>query len=180
MAAHTAHGDPGNGGWQLADAPIDAGDLHAFAALQRAVTAVDPVPADLADRSRFAVAVEHMWAEVARIQRSPVGSLAGVRGDPPIGGETITFTMQAATVMVALDRTGRAGDRGLVRLDGWITPAGDHDVALRVPGETHQVVAIDGRFEFDGLTPGGLVQLVVTDANAPGGDPLLVTPAFQV
>lgn len=159
---------------RLADSPMDAGDGDALAVLRQTLSRLDPVPDDLVDRIQFAVAVTQMWTEVAEIQRAPVKAAAGVRSTG-VATQTITFSMHQTTVMVVIG----AGTGGGVRMDGWITPEDGYEVALRLPRETRQVVAIDGRFEFDGLAIGGLVQIVV---HKPGTatEPVVVTPAFQL
>ena len=60
-------------------------DTAVLSELNRLVDELDPPPADLVDRVKFAIALESLDVEVARWERA--GSFAGVRG-----GQTGTIT----------------------------------------------------------------------------------------
>jgi hypothetical protein len=137
----------------------------------------DPPPPDLDERTRFAMALADLDAEVARLSEDRlVGS--GARATERT--RTITFDADSRTIMVTVaDRPD-----GLVRLDGWLAPAAALRVELRIGGTaphapaSSQVVTSDdsGRFVFDGV-PRGLAQLLVHPLDD-GGTSRVVTPSL--
>lgn len=113
----------------------------------------DPVPADLADLSCFAL--DHATAddEVLDIVRKP--RLAAARGDER--SQLITFDSASLTIMVNVT----PHSDGSLRLDGWITPPAAYPVELRTPTSTRSTSCDDnGRFAFTGVVP-ALAQLSV-------------------
>ncbi|TDQ04602.1 carboxypeptidase regulatory-like domain-containing protein [Labedaea rhizosphaerae] len=124
----------------------------------------DPVPADLVERVKFAIEIEDIDVEAARWERS---QLAGVRGDSP---GTITFYVGDLTVMFNVTRTGESH-----RIDGWLVPAGEHGVEVRVAehGSTTTTSDEGGRFVLTEV-PRGITQILV---RMNGGTPrTVVTP----
>jgi hypothetical protein len=80
---------------------------------------------------------------------------AGGRGREE--SRTVTFDSEHLTIMISIT----PGGHDLVRLDGWLAPAGRHAVELRTSGGPRTAVAdADGRFVIDDV-PHGLAQLVV-------------------
>jgi hypothetical protein len=163
-----------------ADAPLDDLDQALLDGLARIDDTLDPPPADLLDRVRFAIDLEDLDVEVARAAGAVVVG-AGSRAD-----EVRTLTFEAGTRSLMLTLTERRD--GLVRLDGWVAPAAALLVELRAadPDGARQVRCDpQGRFALDGL-PRGLVQLVVRPqpAGSPGtpggGGRSVVTPGFEV
>ncbi|HEY2443060.1 MAG TPA: hypothetical protein VGI31_08005 [Streptosporangiaceae bacterium] len=165
-------GPAGDGG---PDAALDRLDAVILDAVRDAFQAADPPPPDLDQRVLFAIALDDIEAEVARLQReTPAG--AGARGDDRV--RTLTFDAADLTVMISVTATG--GD--LVRIDGWLAPPGPRRVELRLaagPGGTGgartRTADAAGRFVF-GQVPRGLAQLLVR-AGEPGGG-AVVTPSF--
>lgn len=124
----------------------------------------DPVPADLVERVKFAIEIEDIDVEAARWERS---QLVGVRGDSP---GTITFYVGDLTVMFNVTRTGESH-----RIDGWLVPAGEHGVEVRVAehGSTTTTSDEGGRFVLTEV-PRGITQILV---RMNGGTPrTVVTP----
>ena len=117
------------------------------------VDELDPVPAGLVERAQFAVAIEDIDAEMAALQLGH-RSLAGVRGGGP---GTITFFVGDLTVMVNVTRTGESH-----RIDGWLVPAGEHGVEVRVAdhGTTSTTADEGGRFVLTEV-PRGTTQILV-------------------
>jgi hypothetical protein len=150
-------------------------DAQLLSELRDLYTDADPMPTDLVTRVRFALALENLDVEVARMTTE---LQSAVRADP--GDEesrTITFDSPNLTVMVVFDR---APD-GTVRMDGWLAPPAPYTVEMRtVTGSLRVVADDDGRFVVEGV-PSGMTQLVVRPR---GGDDRLrrpvVTPAFMV
>ena len=151
--------------------PLDDLDQAVMDRLARVQDALDPMPADLLDRVRFAMDLESLDVEVARFAALETG--AGVRDTD--GVRTMTFEAETRSVML----TVTPARDGTVRLDGWVAPASGDDVEVRAVSTTRRTTCdAQGRFVVDGV-PHGLVQVVVRPA-AGGGGRSVVTPGFEV
>jgi hypothetical protein len=158
----------------LADLPLDDDDQAILDRVAAIHGLLDPPPADLDDRVRFAVALDSVDVEVARLSaQTLVGS--GARGSERT--RTITFDADSRTVMITIvDRPD-----GQVRLDGWLAPAAALRVELRFPEPAPaRVLTTDesGRFVFDGV-PHGLAQVLVHPPEGTGA-PCVVTPSLAL
>lgn len=136
----------------------------------------DPVPADLAARICFALELEHLEVELARLE-DELG-LVGARSEEQ--ARTLTFTAASLSAMVTLGDA--AGDR--IRLDGWIGDGGGLVVTLRGPGgETcaETTADEDGRFAFEDVER-RLVRLEFrsTPTSAVRLSRTVVTPTLQL
>jgi hypothetical protein len=118
----------------------------------RLLDQVDAPPRGLVERVRFAIALEDLDVEVARWER--LDELSGVRGTAE---GTITFTVSDLTVMINLTKIGQRH-----RIDGWLVPAGEYGVEVRVAehGSTATTADVGGRFVLDDV-PCGTTQIVV-------------------
>jgi hypothetical protein len=129
-----------------------AEDDAMMAKVARLVDELDPPPDGLVERAQFAIAIDDIDVEAARwaIDRP----LAGVRGGVP---GTITFFVGDLTVMVNVTRTGERQ-----RIDGWLVPAGEHAVEVRVAdhGSTETTADEGGRFVLTEV-PRGTTQILV-------------------
>jgi hypothetical protein len=129
----------------------------------------DPPPADLDDRVLFALALDDLDAQVARLSAEEFtgsGARAGERT------RTITFDADSRTVMITVVER----PDNLVRIDGWLAPAEAARVSLRFPEPAPvRTITADatGRFVFDEV-PHGLAQLLVD------GTPSVVTPSLAL
>jgi hypothetical protein len=157
-----------------AELPLDDEDQAILDRLAAVHTLLDPLPADLDERVSFAIALDTVDAEVARLSdQLTVGS--GARSSERT--HTITFDADSRAVMITIaDRPD-----SLVRIDGWLAPAAALQVELRLPEPApSRIVTADsaGRFAFDSV-PHGIAQLLV---QPPEGDasPRVVTPAFTL
>ena len=123
-----------------------------LAGIGRFLDELDPPPDDLVQRVQFALALEDLDVEVARWER--LDTLAGVRGS---GTGTITFTVSDLTVMINLTKIGK-----LHRIDGWLVPAGQYGVEVRVAehGTSSTTADEGGRFVLDNV-PRGTTQILV-------------------
>jgi hypothetical protein len=128
-------------------------DEALLAELDRMIDDFDAPPPGLVERIQFAIALEDLDVEVADWERAD--SLAGVRGGGVEG--TITFTVSDLTVMINLTRTGENN-----RIDGWLVPAGEHSVEVRVAEFGSRATTSDegGRFVLDAV-PRGTTQIVI-------------------
>ncbi|HEU5471704.1 MAG TPA: carboxypeptidase regulatory-like domain-containing protein [Actinophytocola sp.] len=129
-----------------------AADDAMMAKVLRLVDELDPPPAGLIERSQFAIAIDDIDIEAARWADDR--PLAGVRGGAP---GTITFFVGDLTVMVNVTRTGERH-----RIDGWLVPAGEHGVEVRVAdhGSTETTADEGGRFVLTEV-PRGTTQILV-------------------
>jgi hypothetical protein len=156
-----------------ADGPIDGHDLEVLASMADVFARIEPVPAGLVDRIRFAVALEHLDAEVARIRAEHAPDLALARGDEAT--RTITFESPSLTIMITI--SAASGD--MIRLDGWLAPPAAHPIELRTAtGEIRSRADDEGCFAFRRV-PRGLAQLVVRTDGDPSGR-AVVTPSIVV
>ena len=162
----------------LADGRLDDVDAATLARVQQLYADVDPVPADLTERVHFALALDEMFDEVARMTRLPADALA-VRGERAVGTrtETLTFSADRLTAMVTVSRL--APDR--LRLDGWLAPPEAYRVRLRLQdGPQLEVVAdAQGRFRFEELAD-GFGQLSFHPVDDDAAENAVVTPLFQL
>ncbi|MBU2669162.1 hypothetical protein KOI35_37180 [Actinoplanes bogorensis] len=134
--------------------------------LLAAIARLDRPPADLDERVLFAIELDHIDAEVARLA-GPAYAGSGARAAERT--RTITFEASRRTVMITV--VDRADD--LVRIDGWLAPGAPLEVELRLPAASRTVVADGaGRFVFDEV-PHGLAQLLVH-----ASDGRVVTPSL--
>ncbi|HUN33285.1 MAG TPA: hypothetical protein VMU95_14835 [Trebonia sp.] len=123
--------------------------------------AADPVPPDLTERIRFALALRQLNAEVARIVRADEAALSA-RGTEE--SRTITFDSDSLTIMIRID--SNPGES--VRVDGWLAPPQSRRVEMRMTGASLDVMADgSGRFVFPDV-PRGSARVVV---HAPEGPP---------
>jgi hypothetical protein len=164
---------------------LDDVDAAILGHLAQVCARLDPPPADLGERVRFATALENIDVEVARLaEEMLVGS--GARAAERT--RTVTFESASLTIMVTITDLGSDG----VRVDGWLAPGGPLrvELRLRVAGgqagardggagrESLSVTADDvGRFVFDGVRP-GLAQLLVHPIA--GGGTTVVTPSLSL
>jgi hypothetical protein len=154
-----------------AEGPIDALDLAILEDVAQVYEAVDPVPAGLVDRVRFAMAHEEVMAEIMRLEEEIAVALSA-RGDE----RSRTFRFSSSLVTMVIRAIGV--DDGTVRVDGWVAPPGPYRVTLRHPGGRVDRRADDhGRFVFEEF-PAGVAQLIVRPTGRVSGvGKTLATPA---
>ncbi|WP_418277882.1 hypothetical protein ACNHYB_07920 [Isoptericola jiangsuensis] len=151
------------------DEPLDRIDVALLARIAELDARLDPMPEGLVERSRFAMTLASLEAEVMELQvvEAPAGS---VRSGAPVETRTITFTHERLTVMIALS----AGtERGTVRVDGWLAPAEVLHIELRLPEGTLTTRSDeDGRFVLDDV-PRGPASLLVRQGETPVTTPVI-------
>jgi hypothetical protein len=149
-----------------------AADTWILDRLRAVYQRIDPPPAELDERVLFAIALDNVDVEVTRLQQE---LLAGSGPRSTERSRTVTFDSQSLTIMISIvDRPD-----SLVRVDGWLAPAGPMRVELRLAERTGSVVRADdtGRFVFDGVAR-GLAQLIVHPVE--GASRTVVTPALTL
>jgi hypothetical protein len=154
-----------------ADAPLDGVDVALLADIRAAYTELDPVPDGLADRVRFAIALENIDLEVLHL-RAELAESVGARSEEI--SRTVTFDSSTLTIMIMLADV----DGGqTVRIDGWLAPPAAHEIEVRTTDGSVVIQADgDGRFVAAEI-PCGLCQLVVRVVEA-GRSRLVVTPSI--
>jgi hypothetical protein len=115
----------------------------------------DPMPADLPERIKFALALQNLDAEVARyVDAEPEGALSA-RGAEE--SRTVTFDSESLTIMIRVD----SNPDGTARVDGWLAPPQAHEVEMKIGSDSIKIIADDlGRFVFYSV-PRGSAQLIV-------------------
>ena len=160
-----------------ASEPLDEIDQTILDRVRALHSHLDPPPRDLDERVQFAIALENIDVEVARLVEDVlVGS--GARGAERL--RTITFDGESRTIIVTLADTAD----GRVRVDGSLAPAARLRVELRLAGATPDVPATSeivvsddsGRFVFDGVAH-GLARLLVHPIDD-GDESSIVTPSL--
>lgn len=149
-----------------------AEDDEMMTMVARLVNELDPPPPGLVERTQFAIAIDSVEAidfEIARLADNR--PLAGVRGGVP---GTITFFVGDLTVMVNVTRTGERQ-----RIDGWLVPAGEHAVEVRVADHGSSKTTADegGRFVLTEVPRGTTQILVRMKADQPR---TVVTPTVDL
>ena len=125
--------------------------------------AADPVPPDLTERIRFALALRQLNAEVARIVRADEAALSA-RGTEE--SRTITFDSDSLTIMIRID----SGPGECIRVDGWLAPPQCRRVEMQM-GDVSIAVMADGagRFVFHDVPRGTARVIVHAPENGPAG-----------
>lgn len=128
-------------------------DEELLADLDRFLDEMDPPPAGLVERVQFAIDLENLDVEVARWES--MDALVGVRSSGDQG--TSTFTVSDLTVMINFTKVGQKN-----RIDGWLVPAGEYSVEVRVAehGSSETTADEGGRFVLDNV-PCGTTQILV-------------------
>lgn len=142
------------------DARLDDVDEELLAALRSCYDAADPMPAELVERTVFALALTDLEHGLVRLAEQQSLETVGARGEE---ARVITFDGGHLTVMIRI-----SPQRGAVRIDGWLAPPTPALVELRT---THGTVTVradgGGRFVFEGA-PSGLAQFLVRTGGGEG------------
>jgi hypothetical protein len=153
-----------------AGAPLDDTDLETLDGIRDLFQAADPMPADLPERIRFALALRGLEIELARLAADEADRpLLTVRGAEH--SRTITFDSTSLTIMIRID----ANEDGTARVDGWLAPPQPRDIEMKTTRASLNVTSDEqGRFAFVSV-PRGTAQLIVKPTGQ--GRPV-VTPAL--
>lgn len=157
----------------VASGAIDTTDEEVLRRLDRLMTAYDPVPVGLVDRIGFALTVEALQAEVARLHLVGEPAMSVRADEASIEAGTITFTTDVLTVMISVHQ-----DADQLRVDGWAAPAGVLAVELHQFGDMLVTTSDDdGRFSFADVEhgPARLVLRRPSDPTVP-----IVTPQVEL
>ena len=161
---------------RFAAMPIDDTDGRVLEVLRGIYEVGDPVPPSLLHRVKFAITLDDLEAEVARLQREAVTEVAAARSEDVLKAQTVTFTSETLSTMVRITPLSA----GRVRLDGWASPGGGLEVELRVDDTVHHTVADeDGRFVFEDVSR-GLAQFVLRPRAEGEAENRVITPAIEL
>lgn len=156
----------------LAAGPLDDLDTLVLQQVRHLHEVLDPPPADLADRIKFAMSVAALEAEIAEIVSS--ATLETVRGTEYDRADTVTFASDGLSVMVSIEH----GATTKVDIVGWVSEP-EVEVELRERGRTRSATAdAEGRFTFSGVER-GLVSFVLR-RGAGSSSPPIITPAIEL
>jgi hypothetical protein len=130
-------------------------DADLLDAIMETFSAVDPMPPDLPDRIRFALALRELEAEVVRIADVADEVAPAARGAEE--SRMVTFDSNSLTIMIRVE----SNQDGTARVDGWLAPPKAHRVEMRLEESSIIVMADDlGRFVFY-CVPRGTARLIV-------------------
>jgi hypothetical protein len=157
------------------DKQLDGFDFEILDGIRAMFERADPMPADLPERVRFALAMPGLEAEVARLVAEEDPRLVGARGTEQ--SRTVTFDSASLSIVIRIEEN----KNGSVRVDGWLAPPQLRQVEMQTSAETLSISSDDqGRFAFAAV-PRGTARLVVVGAaerDHGGGGPAVVTPAL--
>lgn len=154
--------------------PLDDHDVQVLTDLREVYARLDPVPAALPERTKYAMTVRMLEAEVAELTALP---MAEVRSASVERVDTISFTGSTMSLMVSL-LTESDG----VRVDCWASQGGAV-VEVRVnrddeQTERSQVCDEQGRCSFSDL-PSGPAHFIVW-ANQEKASSPIITPTIDL
>ena len=163
-------------GGQPRESDLDtAADFEILDGIRGLFELIDPMPADLPERVRFALAMRGLESELARLVSEDSPELAGARGTER--SRTVTFDSASLSIMIRIEEN----KDGSVRVDGWLVPAQPREIEMQTAAETLSVSSdADGRFAF-AQVPSGTARLVVVGSagrDQGAGGPAVVTPAL--
>ena len=157
------------------DKQLDDLDYEILDGIRAIFERVDPMPAGLPERVRFALAMRGLESELARPVSEEGPRLVGARGTEQ--SRTVTFDSASLSIVIRIEQN----KNGSVRIDGWLAPAQPREIEMQTSAETLSVSSDDqGRFAFAEVPP-GTARLVVVGAavrDQGGGGPSVVTPAL--
>lgn len=157
----------------LANEPVDEADFAILDRIKDAFGAADPMPTDLPERIKFALALRDLEIEVARLSAEESQPVLAVRGAEQ--SRTITFDSDNLTIMIRVD----SNQDGTARVDGWLAPAQRRTIELRTSADTLTAATDDGgRFAFAKVPRGSAQFLVRAEPGPPGTGQPVVTPAL--
>ncbi len=153
------------------DPPLGSDGSQTLDSIRELFQSTDPMPSDLPERIRFALALRHLEVEVARVAAADDRAVA-VRGTEQ--SRTVTFDSDSLTIMIRID----ANPDGTARIDGWLAPAQCREIEMKTGADSLNAASDEhGRFAFTRV-PRGTAQLLVHPARHENGEEgrLVMTP----
>ena len=159
--------------WPPAGEPMGEADFAVLGEIKEIFRQADPMPADLPERIKFALALRDLDVEVARLAAEQDQAMPAARGAEQ--SCTVTFDSDSLTIMIRVD----SNQDGTARVDGWLAPPQRRTIELKT-GAAALIATTDerGRFVFSEV-PRGRAQLLVRAEPGPRGTgQAVVTPAL--
>lgn len=155
--------------------PLDDLDEAILGQVREVHDTLDPPPADLAERVKFALTLAALEAEVADLQEL---APAGVRSDVGYAvTDTVTFTASSMSLMLTITPDPSVREARTVRVDGWVT-GGGVEVELSVSTDRRATTSdANGRLTWEGVPRGRARFLIHPPAR--GARPV-VTPSIEL
>lgn len=154
----------------MSEETMDGSDQQVLAELRAVWSEVDPVPAGMTDRLKYAMTVRLLEAEVAELARMP--ELASRGGEAEVI-RTMSFTGSRLGLMVSISE-----DSAGLRLDGWTTVPGAY-VELQAATETLSATSDEnGRFVLTPV-PAGRCHFIIWENDEKDGRPTM-TPTIDL
>ncbi len=154
--------------------PLDAQDARILTELREVYGRIDPVPASLPERLKYAMTVQMLEAEVAELIAMP---MVTVRSSSVEQVDTISFSGSSLSLMVSLFT-----DPGGVRVDCWASQSGAVvEVRFTADGEAPERVEVcdeHGRCAFVDL-PSGPAHFIVWSDESRSSTPI-ITPTINL
>lgn len=154
--------------------PLDEEDGQILAELREVYGRMDPVPASLPERLKYAMTVRMLEAEVAELTAMP---MATVRSSSAEQTDTISFSGSSMSLMVSL-----VTDAGVVRVDCWASQGGAVvEVRFSADGEPQERVVVcdeHGRCAFVDL-PSGPAHFIMWSDESKSSTPI-ITPTINL
>jgi len=165
--------NPEASGLPSADEPMDEADFAVLGKIQDLFGRADPMPGDLPERIRFALALRDLEFEVARLAAEESQPVPATRGAEQ--SRTVTFDSDSLTIMIRVD----SNQDGTARVDGWLAPPQRRTVELKTGAAALTATADErGRFAFTRVPRGRAQLLVRAEPGPPGTGQAVVTPAL--
>lgn len=167
------------------DRPIDAlddKDQRILDEVRELYARLDPCPAGLTERIKFALTVQALNAEVAELTRGE--ALTGVRSDQAGAAPALTGTISFSTQSLTLGISASEASEGFRRIDGWVTGWPPpvlieiHEVGADAPMQTVEADE-HGRFVFESVRSGPVYFRIRRVPEDPDERPVL-TPTFTL
>ncbi len=154
--------------------PLDAEDAHILTELREVYRRLDPVPASLPERIKYAMTVRMLEAEVAELTAMP---MATVRSSSAEQIDTISFSGSTMSLMVSL-----LTEPGGVRVDCWASEGGAV-VEVRCAADSEESERVEvcdehGRCAFVDL-PSGPAHFIVWADESKSSTPI-ITPTINL
>lgn len=152
---------------------MNEADYAVLDLIKDAFGAADPMPTNLPERVKFALALRDLEVEMARLSAEDSQPVLAVRGAEQ--SRTVTFDSDSLTIMIRID----SNQDGTARVDGWLAPAQRRTIELKTSADTLTATADDGgRFAFAQVPRGHAQFLVRAEPGPAGTGQPVVTPAL--
>jgi hypothetical protein len=152
--------------------PLDDADDAVLRDLRHLWGRLDPAPAGLADRAKFALTMHSLEAELAELTRD---ELVLTRLDDDVArAESVTFTSSRVSILVTVSVLSAT----TARVEGWVTTRGATVRAQTTGGELSETTDDNGRFCFESVARGSVRFVVWPQGDA--AERPVVTPSIDV